>query len=455
MACSTPEAYDLFHQGMIALSEVEANGMRVDRKYLRKTLRSTERKIQETEAELKANPIFRQWKREFGEKTKLTNAQLGHMVFEVLGFKRKEGNLKNDEDAFNHVDHPFVANYRHLQKLKKAHTTYLLGIQREVEGEYIHPNFNLHIPISFRSSSDHPNFQNWPVRNDEMAELIRRCFIARDGHQILEIDFKGIEVSVAACYTKDPVLISYVSDPTKDMHRDMAAQCFMLRKEQVTKMVRYCAKNMFVFPQFYGSVYYNCTEFLWEAIDRFKLETVDGMSVRKHLRKLGIREKGECSPDEKPVKNTFEHHIQSVEQDFWGRRFKVYADWKRRWFDAYLRTGSFKLLTGFVVNGVYEKNQVINCPVQGSAFHCLLWCLIRLQKMLRKKKMRSKIVGQIHDSMVCDVHEEEREEFLAMAKQVTTVDLRANFPWIIVPMVVEAELAPVGGSWFEKKGIPL
>src|SRR5690606_20675796 len=106
--------------------------------------------------------------------------------------------------------------------------------------------------ICVHNSSDSPNFQNLPIRNPKMAKIIRSAFIPRsDRHVLVEIDYSGIEVRVAACYHKDPVMIEYINDPTKDMHRDMAAQCYLAPPEQVSKQMRYCGKNMYVFPQFY------------------------------------------------------------------------------------------------------------------------------------------------------------------------------------------------------------
>ena len=80
-----------------------------------------------------------------------------------------------------------------------------------------------------------------------------------------------------------------------------------------------------------------------------------------------------------------------------------------------------------------------------------LWSLIQLNRWLRKNKMRSKIVGQIHDSIVADVHEDELEDYLAQAKQIMTQDLLKKWKWIIVPLDVEAEVTPVDGTWYEKK----
>ena len=72
---------------------------------------------------------------------------------------------------------------------------------------------------------------------------------------------------------------------------------------------------------------------------------------------------------------------------------------------------------------------------------------------MEAKNMRSVIVGQIHDSIVADVHKDELDDYLAMAKQVMTEGIKAVMPWVIVPMSVEAEVAKT--NWYEKKEVKI
>ena len=102
-----------------------------------------------------------------------------------------------------------------------------------------------------------------------------------------------------------------------------------------------------------------------------------------------------------------------------------------------------------------RRNEVINYPVQGAAFHCLLWCLVQLERWLRRRRMRSVIVGQIHDSIVADVHSSELDDFLGHAMQLLQVQLPAAWPWVCVPIEAEAEVSPPGGTWYDKKEVKL
>ncbi len=366
----TPGSYKLIHDGILALSKVEAAGLRIDVKYLDEAILSLEKKIAEAQDKLREDDIFTLWKKKFGARTNLgSHEQLGKVVFGEMGYSSNgetaTGRHKTDEKSFAGIKLPFLRQYFQLEKWKKAKITYLEGIRKEVVGEYLHPSFNLHTVQTHRSSADSPNFQNIPVRNKEVGELVRKCFIPREGNVLAEVDYSAIEVRIAACYHKDPVMIEYINDPSKDMHRDQAMQCFLLEKEWVSKETRYAAKNLFVFPQFYGDYYVHCAKNLWDAIRQLKLQLPDGTSLKKHLARKGIKRLGACDGSGPPEPGTFEAHIRSVEKDFWERRFQVYAVWKRQWYDDYCQRGWFPFLTGFVGKGYYRKNEVINYPVQG------------------------------------------------------------------------------------------
>jgi len=459
---ATEAAYDLLHRGTLALANVERNGIRIDVEYLDKTIAKVGRQIQKMEMKLQADKVWRLWTRRFGRNAGFAKQQqLATIVFEELGHevlhRTDKGQPSTDEAAFEHINEPFVRRYFKWKKLQKIQGTYLSGIRREVCNGFLYNFFHLHLVKTFRSSSSLINFQNIPIRDPKAGKLIRRCFIPRSPDRVLvEIDFSGIEVRIAACYNRDPVLISYIQDKTKDMHRDMAAQCYKMKPEQVDKMSRYCAKNMFVFPEFYGSIAQQCAPNLWAACTKHKL-TVGETPMLEWLKQHGIKSLGNTDFKSKtPLRpGTFVKHIKDVEEDFWNNRFQVYSKWKRSWYDRYLRNGGFHTLTGFTEDSYLKRNDVINHPVQGSAFHCLLWSLTEINDYLVKSRKRSKLVGQIHDSILADVHLDELDDYLKMAHWVMTEALLKHWKWIIVPVEVEMEVTPPGGSWYEKKAVEL
>jgi DNA polymerase I-like protein with 3'-5' exonuclease and polymerase domains len=466
----THEGYKLFHEGAIAFSQVELNGIKIDTDYIKTAIKKTDKQIKILTNDIQSDKLYKTWRKQYGKKINIgSGEQMGHLVFEILGYPVKErtktGKAKVDAFAFSDVDLPIVNNFVKLEHLKKAKTTYLEGILNETVNDFLHPFFNLHTAKTFRSSSSSPNFQNMPVRDPEMAELIRRAFIARKNRHIVEVDYSGAEIGCAACYHLDPVMIKYIKDDSKDLHRDMAQQLYMLPKNEMRgkgkkdkkriKDIRYCSKNKFVFPEFYGDWYMSCAKSLWEAIGIMNLQCRNGSSLYDHLADEGISKLGACDPKQKPRKNTFEKHLKDIEDDFWNRRFKVYGQWKEDWYTEYLKKGYIDTLSGFRIEGVMSRKEIINYPVQGSAFHWLLWSLIRIQKLLKKYKMKSLIIGQIHDSIVGDVLAKELKDYLDIVQQVMTVDVRKHWPWIIVPLSIEAEVTPKNGNWFQKEEVTL
>uniref|UniRef100_A0A6M3K2P3 Putative DNA polymerase n=1 Tax=viral metagenome TaxID=1070528 RepID=A0A6M3K2P3_9ZZZZ len=454
------DAYQLLHNGALAFADIERHGMCVDVEYLDRMIERTGTKIARLTSKLKSSKFFADWCKTFGQRTNMgSREQLGHVLFVQMKCQCTQrtatGKPKVDEAVLETIDIPEVKAFLEIEKLKKARSTYLVGIRREVCDGVIHPFFNLNLVRSFRSSSDHPNFQNMPIRDKKIGKLIRSCFVPRKGNRIVELDYSGIEVRIAACYHKDQNMLRYINDPESDMHRDMAQQIYFLRKKQMTKEIRFCTKSYFVFAQFYGDYYINCARSLWNTIDRDNIVLADGTPMKEHLKKKGIERLGLCDHEQPPLPGTFEQHLKAVENDFWNNRFKEYGQWKWDWWNAYCKTGEFQMLSGFKVHGHYDKKQVINYPIQGAAFHCLLWSLIRINKWLKRNKMKTRIVGQIHDSIVADVAESELNEYLHKANQISTVSIRRAWPWIITPLEIEAEATEVDQAWFYKKPIAI
>ncbi len=298
--------------------------------------------------------------------------------------------------------------------------------------------------ICVHNSCSRPNLQNVPVRDPEKQKMLRSAILPTPENQLMEADFKGVEVCASACVHKDPVLIDYIKDKTKDMHRDMAMELFILpSKEMVSKEARHASKNGFVFPEFYGDYYGQIAPALWDTMQRRNLKIANQeTTILQHLKIQGIKK----YPD-------FEDHVKKIEHNFWNKRFKVYNKWKWDYFDLYLRRGYLETLTGFRCSGPLDKKQVCNYPIQSIAFHCLLWSLTRLVNIAEEEQWKSKIVLQIHDSAIFDLCPPEREMVIKTVKRVASVELPEHFSWICVPMSVDLDITPINGSWYEKEAI--
>lgn len=441
----------LFHEGLTTMGSMEQAGLNTDLTYYSTQSKRLTYRIEKLEKQVEKSEEVALWREKYGGKTNLnSNPQLADMLYNELKIKpvkfTEKGKPSVDQEALISLDAPFVKYLTEIARLKKARDTFIAGIMREAAADgLLHPFFHLHKTSSYRGSSSNPNFQNIPVRDAEVKRIIRRGIIPRLGRQLVEIDYSGIEVKVSACVHHDPRMIEYIEDPTTDMHRDMAMECYVLSIAEVSEDTRYCAKNKFVFPEFYGDYYMSCAKTLWDAIEAMKLKTEkSNITLKQHLKQQGIRSHAD-----------FEQHIKEVEHRFWHERFPVYTEWKKQHMQEYEKRGWFDLLTGFRVHEVLTRNEALNRPIQGPAFHCLLWSANRLHEIAQKEKWQSLIVGQIHDSIVMDVVPDELDLVLKTAQRVMCEDIKEWAHWLIVPLKIDCEVAPINKPWYDKKKVRL
>jgi DNA polymerase I-like protein with 3'-5' exonuclease and polymerase domains len=231
---NTLEAYKLLHEGTLALARAEQQGIRIDIDYAAKTEKELDEKIKRLESRLKKTNFYKHWAHTVrnGKPNIYSNAQLANFLYKTKKINpvktTTSGGGSTDEEALTALNISELNDLLQIRKLRKVRDTYLVAFQREQVDGYIHPSFNLHLVRTFRSSSDRPNFQNIPKRDKEAMTLTRKALYPRPGHQLLEVDYSGLEVRIAACYHKDPTMLRYIKDPTTDMHADMAAQIFMV-----------------------------------------------------------------------------------------------------------------------------------------------------------------------------------------------------------------------------------
>jgi hypothetical protein len=184
-------------------------------------------------------------------------------------------------------------------------------------------------------------------------------------------------------------------------------------------------------------------------------KTKSGIPLKEYLRSKGIFELGRLDNNGKPSKGSFYYLVQQSENVFWNERFKVYAQWKKDWLKTYEGKGYIDMLTGFRCSGIMGKNDVVNYPIQGSAFHCLLWSLIRVHEWVKAHLTETKIIGQIHDEIVSDAHPQELDNYLRAANKIMCFDIKQAWKWIIVPLKIDAEFAPIDKSWYEVEKIKI
>jgi len=457
--------YQLLHEGTMEMARIEATGIKIDVERLRQVELYLGEKLVKVKESIRNDPLWEKWTKRWGRNSNIgSREQLGYFLFDVCGVPKvkftKAGSASVDEEVLDNIQHPdpavnkFIHNVSERFKYDKTIGTFLKNIRKYIGTDgRIHPVFDLFTAKSYRGSCSDPNFQAVPNRDKEISELVRGCFIPSTPERLFtENDFSGIEVAVSAAYHQDANFISYITTPGKDMHRDTAAEIFGLRAEDVSKDARQGAKNTFVFPQFYGANWTTCAPSLWDYIDRVKLTTPDKVPLKDHLRDtMGIHKLGEIVQGSEPAPGTFAAYVRNVEKKFWNERFKGYSQWKRRFFHEYQDRGSFDILSGFRIHGVWGRTQVCNYPIQGSAFHCLLWSIIQIGKKMRHYKFKSRIIGQIHDSVTGDIVPNELANYLDIVHTTVTEELREHFTWLKVPMKIENETSPQGEPWSGKR----
>lgn len=432
------KGYNLMHTAIQELTHLQIAGIRVDSQYYQTLDEHLSRRLVRLHQQIQKSPEAELWRSNEGTDIGInSNVQLEKLLFTYLKHKsikqtQSERN-STDKEVLEKINIKFTRDILAYRKLHKLRSTYLGAFIEEACDGFIHPFFNLHTVRTYRSSSSNPNFQNIPKRDDEAQRLIRSGIIPRPGRQILEVDFSGIEVRISACYHHDSRMIKYINDPTTDMHRDMAMQLFLIDKpEDVTKRLRQAAKNGFVFPEFYGDYFGNCAANMWGQMNAEEREGLKQRGIK------GLR--------------AFENHVKTVEDDFWYNRFVEYTEWKEKTWKEYQKKGYVELFTGFRCCGLMDKKDVFNYPIQGTAFHVLLWTLCNTNKMIRERGgFESQMIGQIHDSMVFDIVPEEKDEIKAFIGDLVRNKTRKEWDWLIVPLDIEADITEVDGNWYIKK----
>jgi DNA polymerase-1 len=440
MGPATPESYQLLHQGSLALGRAECQGIRIDMDVLDGNISKAKQQLSEIDGWQREQPEYKLQRRRFGPDTNPSSReQLGRVLYGDMGLPYsgttgKKGQFLLDEERLQALGSPYTKSVIRRTKLEKALSTYLEGLKGEIVRGRVHPFYNLHNIKTYRSSCEGPNIQNQPVREQWLAELVRTVYVPDPDQVLVEIDYSGAEVIVAACYHKDPRMLEYLLSGY-DLHAAMANEIWKLDTlatvpAGLKKRARQAAKGAFVFAEFYGDYWRGVAVSLWK-------ETVE-LGLVDHMATMGLGNQ-----------QAFTGHIKTVEEKFWGQRFPVYDAWRQKWWRDFLQWGHCYTHTGFRIWGSgFVKNEVINSPIQGSSFHCLLASFIEIDRLLRTNGMRARLVGQVHDSILATVPRSEFAAFTALARAVMCDWLAKRWPWLIVPMKIDVEASDV--SWYHK-----
>jgi len=408
----------LFMDAAKELWHAHKTGIRLDEKALETAFNDSYKNRDLALHKIYAHSWVQKWKRGMWDITK--NQHLKDIIEQNTGIKME----KLEEEDLKKVPGDFCKLVLDYRKNEKLRGTYLEQFKRENSNGVIHPQYHLHKVVTFRTSSSNPNFQNIPKRNYEMQKVIRGVLFPTKGNAIFEWDYKGVEVAISACYNKDPELLHYLNEPGTDMHRDTAAVLFKKKAADVSKDERQIAKNKFVFPIFYGATFVSMALNLWESLNDTQKQ------------QIGVKDF-----------DKFQEHVKFVESDWWNRRFPVYNKWRQKVYKQFIKDGYIDYYTGFRALAPSSFTELVNKPIQGSACHCLLWAMTRIGKRIRELSGRSNLIGQIHDSMIGDIHPDEENACNEIVREEGIINLRKEWKWIIAPLEIEVSKSPVDAAW--------
>ncbi len=327
--------------------------------------------------------------------------------------KTKTGQYSTSEDVLMKLRHKhpiidLILEYRSLTKLKNTYVDALPNLVNPRDGR-LHTSYNQAVAATGRLSSNNPNLQNIPIRTEKGRE-IRKAFVPRNqDYLLLAADYSQIELRIIAHLSKDPGLMEAFRQGM-DIHTATASKIYGVPPEMVTKEMRRNAKMVN-----FGIIY--------------------GISAFGLAERLGIPRSEAASI----IKNYFEQYpgVKAyMEKSIAFAREHGYVETilgRRRYLPDINSANS-------VVRGYAERN-AINAPIQGSSADMIKIAMINIYRELEQNNMKTKMILQVHDELVFDLHREESDEVQKIVK-----DKMVNAIKLDVPVVVDMK---TGKNWLE------
>lgn len=343
--------------------------------------------------------------------------QLGVVLFEHLslpnGKKTKTG-YSTAADVLEKLapDYPIVSKILEYRQLSKLKSTYADGLAVYIgeDDQRIHGKFNQTITATGRISSTEPNLQNIPIRM-ELGRMIRKVFIPEDGYVFVDADYSQIELRVLAHCSGDEELIQAYRE-AKDIHRITASQVFHTPFEEVTDLQRRNAKAVN-----FGIVY---------GISSFGLS--QDLSITRKEAAEYIERYFETYPGIKAFLDNTVAHAKDMGYvvTLFGRRRPVP-----------------ELSSSNYMQRQFGERVAMNSPIQGTAADIMKIAMIAVDKELKKRGMRSRLVLQVHDELLVEAWAKELEAVKEILKRC--MEEAASLD---VPLEVDMH---TGKNWYEAK----
>lgn len=342
--------------------------------------------------------------------------QLGEVLFEKLKlpvYKKTKSGYSTDVEVLEKLkpEHPvieYLLEYRAVTKLK---STYVDGLIPYIDKKgRIHSYFHQTVTATGRISSTEPNMQNIPTRT-EMGKNLRKAFQAQDNNILVDADYSQIELRVLAHISNDKIMIEAFNHD-EDIHTQVASKVFDVPMEEVTKDLRSKAKAVN-----FGIVY---------GISDFGLG--EQLSVPKKVAKQYIEQYLEKY---KGIKHFMDSIIETAKKQGY-----VETLFKRKREIPEMKSSNYMVRQ-------FGNRVAMNTPIQGTAADIMKLAMIRVYELLKKEKMKSKMILQVHDELLVETVPEEKDRVYQILK-----DCMENVINLRVPLKVEIS---EGKNWCEAK----
>ena len=310
--------------------------------------------------------------------------QLGEVLFEKLELpviKKTKTGYSTDVDVLEKLkkEHPVIEKILEYRSLTKLNSTYVEGLKpyiNPVTGR-IHSYFHQTITATGRISSTEPNLQNIPTRI-ELGKQLRRAFKPKEGYLFIDADYSQIELRVLAHISNDEHMIEAFNN-NEDIHKQAAASVFKVPINEVTKEQRTHAKAVN-----FGIVY---------GISDFGLGEQIGVSRKKAKEYID-----QYLEKYSGIKQFMSDIVEEAKE-------KGYVEtlFKRRRYIPELKSKNFNIRQ-------FGARAAMNTPIQGTAADIMKIAMIDVFNKLKERKLKSKLILQIHDELLIETKEEEKEE---------------------------------------------
>lgn len=341
--------------------------------------------------------------------------QLGEVLFEDLELpyaKKTKTGYSTSVDILNKLKdiHPIINKVLKYRMLTKLYSTYIIGLQEQIfiDGK-IHTIYNQALTQTGRLSSTDPNLQNIPVKTPE-GKLIRKAFIPEYDY-LVSFDYSQIELRVLAHLAKVKSLIKAFNED-KDIHRHTASEIFGVSEEEVDSTMRRNAKAVN-----FGIIY---------GMSDFGLAEQVGVPVSE-AREF-IRRYFENYPE---IKDYMDNNIE-----FCKKNGFVTTMLNRKRFIREINEKNY-------MRQEFGKRLAMNSPIQGSAADIIKVAMIKVDELLKKHHLKSKMILQVHDELIFDVYKEELDEVMEIVARGMTTAVKMD-----VELKSEGNYAV---NWYELK----